>query len=112
MKLHVVGALAFLSMVSSAVAQNTQLITEDTMVKSSDPGIEIFVRNKRPSDMTTFRPERTVVFVHGATNPASTGFDFKFGGMSLDGLHRRTWIRRVSLGSSRLWEVNASEGNG
>ena len=35
------------------------------MVPSADPGIEIFVRNKRPAAMTAFRPERTVLFVHG-----------------------------------------------
>ena len=28
------------------------------------------MRNKRPADMTTFRPERTVLYVHGATYPA------------------------------------------
>ena len=52
------------------------------MVKSPDPGIEIYVRNKRPADMTTFRPERTVLYVHGATYPASTAFDLQLDGMS------------------------------
>jgi len=45
------------------------------MVKSPDPGIEIYVRNKRPADMTSFRLERTLLYVHGATYPASTAFD-------------------------------------
>src|SRR4051794_40361679 len=66
---------------STASAQ-THLVSEDIMVKSPDPGIEIFVRNKRPADMTSFRPERTVVFVHGATYPAHTAFDLKLGGLS------------------------------
>ncbi len=48
----------------------------------SDPGIEIYVRNKRPADMTSFRPERTVLYVHGATYPASTAFDLQLDGMS------------------------------
>src|SRR5260370_5292828 len=32
--------------------------------------------------MTMFRPERTVLYVHGATYPASTAFDLQLGGMS------------------------------
>ena len=66
---------------TSASAQ-TRLVSEDIMVKSPDAGIEIFVRNKRPADMTAFRPERTVVYVHGATYPASTAFDLKLDGLS------------------------------
>ena len=52
------------------------------MVPALDPGIEIYVRNKLPADMATFRPERTLLFVHGATYPAHTTFDLKLGGLS------------------------------
>ena len=61
---------------------DTRIMTEEMMVPSSDPGIEIYVRNKRPADMTTFRPERTLLFVHGATYPAHTAFDLQLDGMS------------------------------
>ena len=54
---------------------------EEMRVKS-DPGIEIYVRNKHPATMTSFRPERTVLFVHGATYPAHTAFDLPLGGKS------------------------------
>src|SRR3954470_13968096 len=66
---------------TSASAQ-TQLVSEDIMVKSPEPGIEIFVRNKRPANMTAFRPERTVIYVHGATYPSETAFDLKLDGLS------------------------------
>jgi pimeloyl-ACP methyl ester carboxylesterase len=66
----------------SARAQSQALITEEMMVKSPDPGIEIFVRNKRPANMNSFRPERTVLFVHGATYPAHAAFDLKLDGQS------------------------------
>ena len=62
--------------------ERVQLKTEDFMVPALDPGIEIYVRNKRPSDMTSFRPDRTVLFVHGATYPAHTNFDLKLDGVS------------------------------
>ena len=59
----------------------TQLITEELTV-ASEPGIDIFVRNKRPSTHATFTPERTLLFVHGSTYPAHTGFDAPLGGQS------------------------------
>jgi pimeloyl-ACP methyl ester carboxylesterase len=59
----------------------TNIITEEMMVPS-EPGIDIFVRNKRPADLKSFTPEKTVLFVHGSTYPAHTGFDIPLGGQS------------------------------
>ena len=59
----------------------THLIAEDMMVPS-EPGIDIFVRNKRPIGISKFTPERTLLFVHGSTYPAHTGFDLPLGGQS------------------------------
>ncbi len=66
---------------TQASAQSPKVVMEEMMVPS-EPGIEIYVRNKRPADMTAFRPERTVLFVHGATYPAHTAFDLKLDGLS------------------------------
>jgi pimeloyl-ACP methyl ester carboxylesterase len=65
-----------------ASAEASKIMTEEMMVPASDPGIEIFVRNKRPAELNTFRPGRTLLFVHGATYPASTAFDLALGGQS------------------------------
>jgi pimeloyl-ACP methyl ester carboxylesterase len=59
----------------------TQLIVDEFTVQS-DPGIDIYVRNKRPADLTSFSPERTLLFVHGSTYPAHAGFDLPLGGQS------------------------------
>jgi pimeloyl-ACP methyl ester carboxylesterase len=67
---------------TTAFAQAPKIVMEEMMVPASDPGIEIYVRNKRPADLTAFRPERTVLFVHGATYPAHTAFDLKLDGLS------------------------------
>jgi pimeloyl-ACP methyl ester carboxylesterase len=81
--LQVVGfAAAAGAVTKAAIARAPKIIMEEMMVPASDPGIEIFVRNKRPAEMTAFRPERTVLFVHGATYPASTAFDLKLDGLS------------------------------
>jgi pimeloyl-ACP methyl ester carboxylesterase len=78
----IVGALAASAFAASAGAQTLDIVSEDTMVKSPDAGIDLFVRNKRPAGMTSFRPERTVLYVHGATYPASTAFDLRLDGLS------------------------------
>ena len=66
---------------SQAFGQAPNIAVDEFMVQS-EPGIEVYVRNKRPADMTAFRPERTVLFVHGSTYPASTSFDLKLGDTS------------------------------
>ncbi len=81
MKPALVGGL-FAATIATAAAAQTPLVSEDIMVKSPDAGIELFVRNKRPAAMTSFRPERTLLYVHGATYPASTAFDLRLGGVS------------------------------
>jgi hypothetical protein len=72
----VVAAIVAFATQASAQAPN---IAIDEFMVQSEPGIEIYVRNKRPADMTAFRPERTVLFVHGSTYPASTSFALKLG---------------------------------
>ncbi len=66
----------------AAAAQSPRITMEEMMVPAADAGIEIYVRNKHPADMTSFRPERTVLFVHGSTYPASTAFDLQLDGQS------------------------------
>jgi pimeloyl-ACP methyl ester carboxylesterase len=83
MKPKMLAAAAFaVTVATAASAQSPRIVMEEMMVKSADPGIEIYVRNKRPADMASYRPERTVLFVHGSTYPAHTAFDLKLDGMS------------------------------
>lgn len=59
-----------------------RIVTEEARIPAGDPGVEIYVRNKHPADLTASAPGRTLVFVHGATYPASTSFDLELGGES------------------------------
>lgn len=59
-----------------------RVVGEDLTIKGIDPGIQLYVRNKRPADLTAPAGERIVLFVHGATYPAHTAFDLPLGGMS------------------------------
>ena len=71
------------------------LTVEEFIVPGLDPGIELFVRNKRPADMTAFTPSRTVLFVHGATYPAHTAFDLPIDGLS--------WMDYIAARGYDVW---------
>ena len=58
----------------------------------SDPGIQLYVREKHPAGVTAFGTDRTLLFVHGATYPAETSFDLPVSGASMmDMLAARGW---------------------
>jgi pimeloyl-ACP methyl ester carboxylesterase len=78
-----------------AFAQTARFVTEEMMVKTGDAGIEIYVRNKRPADMSTFRPEQTVLYVHGATYPSETAFDLKLDDLS--------WMEYIASRGYDVW---------
>jgi pimeloyl-ACP methyl ester carboxylesterase len=66
----------------SAEAAKSALAAEDHMIESGDPGIRLFIRNKHPAGMTQFRSQQTLLYVHGATQAASSTFDLKVNGES------------------------------
>jgi pimeloyl-ACP methyl ester carboxylesterase len=76
--------IAMLALLPAApvAAQSAKLVSESYHVPARDPGIQLYVRNKRPETMTTFTPDRILLFVHGAAFPAETAFDLQVGGLS------------------------------
>ena len=79
---------AFLLLSSMAIPQaNAQpagqaLVTEEFMIPAADPGVQLYVRNKHPRGASRFSADNIVLFVHGATYPASTSFDLQLDGLS------------------------------
>src|SRR5213593_777403 len=59
-----------------------KLVTESYMIQSRDPGIQLHVRNKRPAGMTQFSGEKTLLYVHGTSQAASSTFDLSLDGVS------------------------------
>jgi pimeloyl-ACP methyl ester carboxylesterase len=57
------------------------LISEDLHIPADTQGIRLFVRNKRPPE-SSFKADRVLLYVHGATYPATTAFDLALDGMS------------------------------
>jgi pimeloyl-ACP methyl ester carboxylesterase len=67
---------------AQAQSRTPPLTTEEFMIPGADPGVQLYVRNKRPRDATRFSAENIVLFVHGATYPAETSFDLRLDGFS------------------------------
>src|SRR6185503_13962647 len=80
------GGVAHNTLTGPALAAGTsqaelKLVTDSYLIPSRDPGIQLYVRNKRPEGMTQFSPEKTLLYVHGTSQAASSTFD-----LPLDGL--------------------------
>ncbi len=85
----VVMVLAAFGATGGAMAATVD--TAEYMVPS-DPGIELYVREKHPAGTQSFGTDRILLFVHGATYPAETSFDLPVGGASMtDILAARGW---------------------
>ena len=80
--MKMLAAAAFLSLAFNASAQDAQLVMEEFMIPSGDPGISLYVRNKHAQGMSRFRSDRVLLYVHGATYPAETAFDLQLNGLS------------------------------
>ena len=77
--------LALLSVLAGCAATgqgSPQFVMEEFMVPAQEPGIDLYVRNKRRAGVDQFSSDRILLFVHGATYPAETAFDLKLDGMS------------------------------
>jgi pimeloyl-ACP methyl ester carboxylesterase len=77
---------------------STDLVTEEFMIPGADPGVQLYVRNKRPRDMAAFKPDNIVLFVHGATYPAESAFD-----LQLDGL---SWMDYIAVRGNDVYLVD------
>ena len=75
-------ASPLLAAAGPSAAQPAGVAFEEFLIPGGDPGIQLYLRNKRPEPAGAARPDRTVLCLHGATYPASTGFDLPIGGVS------------------------------
>lgn len=67
----------------AALAADPKLETRSYTIPSGDPGIDLYIRNKRPAGVTSFGPDKTLLYVHGATYPSETAFDLPIEGVSM-----------------------------
>ena len=77
------AGVAGLLIVPPARADEPKLDSESYLIPSADPGIQLYIRNKHPAGVTSFTPDKILLYVHGATYPAETSFDLPLGGRSM-----------------------------
>ena len=65
----------------SIKAKLPALVTEHITIPSDTPGIQLYLRNKRPKELAV-SADRILLYVHGATYPAETAFDLRLDGLS------------------------------
>jgi len=92
------GVLAILSGGAMTPASNAGAVVMEEAMVPSDPGISVYLRNKRPAGMTAFSPDKTVLYVHGATYPSETAFDLNLGGFS--------WMDYIARQGYDVWLVD------
>lgn len=76
----------------------SSLVRREFRIPHPASGLNVYLRNKRPDGVARFAPERTVLFVHGATYPASLAFD-----LALDGL---SWMDFIAARGFDVWLVD------
>ena len=81
-----------------AASRISEIVTEEFNVPGADPGITLYVRNKRLKSMNKFDRNNVVLFVHGATYPAETGFDLRLDGVS--------WMDVLALAGNDVYMVD------
>lgn len=59
-----------------------EILTEHHRIPGGDPGITLYLRNRRRADLGSQGPARTLLFIHGATYPSSSTFDLELDGLS------------------------------
>lgn len=58
------------------------IVSQDFMVMNEDSKLRLFLRNKHLQKMKTFSADKTVLYVHGTTQPSEAIFDLPVGDVS------------------------------
>jgi pimeloyl-ACP methyl ester carboxylesterase len=78
--------------------EGPRLVSEDFRIPSGAEGVELLLRNKRPENLKTYSPERTVLYIHGSSQPSETVFDLPIGGAS--------WADYIASRGYDVWLVD------
>jgi pimeloyl-ACP methyl ester carboxylesterase len=76
-------AAAVFATQATSVRAASEIESRSFTIPSVDEGIALYMRNKHLTNVASFGPDRTLLFVHGATYPAETAFDLPIEGVSM-----------------------------
>lgn len=69
-------------MQSVQMIQGKEILFEEHRISSDTPGIDLYIRNKRPGTLAAWSASTTIVMVHGATFSSGSLYDVPLGGIS------------------------------
>ena len=96
-RIHGIAAAVATALISFAPSMPTHAgepvpaLVQEFMIDAADPGIKLYIVNKHPTNLR-LSPEKTLLFVHGSTQPAEATFDLPLEGLSwMDYIARHGW---------------------
>jgi pimeloyl-ACP methyl ester carboxylesterase len=97
---RITAGLVMTFVAASVFAQprDAELAGESFRVPADTHDVYLYVRNRHPAGMTQFSPERTLLFVHGATYPAEVTFDLRLDGWS--------WMDYIASHGYDVWMLD------
>jgi len=99
---------ALLGFPALVLAQDVKIQKTDLQIDALDPGIKLFLREKMPEGAPAATDQNVILFLHGATSPASCDFDLSYKDYSwADWLVRRGYI--VYMGDYRNYGGSTRE---
>ena len=102
------AASLLLASSASADEKGLPLVTEQFMIDASDPGIQLYIRNKRPEGLNQFRSEKTLLFVAWRDAACFGYLRSHARRVVVDGLRRPARLGRLSGGCARLRSLDAA----
>ena len=83
--------MSFAPSMPTNAGEPVPVLAQEFMIDAADPGIKLYIVNKHPTNLR-LSPEKILLFVHGATQPAEATFDLPLEGMSwMDYIARHGW---------------------
>src|SRR5499427_652616 len=101
-------ALALAAAWSVTAAQDVRIVKSDTQIDARDPGIKLFLREKRAEGEPRATDDNVILFLHGATAPSTCDFDLGYQDYSwADWMVKRGYI--VFMGDYRNYGGSTRE---
>ncbi len=104
----IAAILALAAAPAPALSQDVRIVQTDSQIDGFDPGVRLFMREKRPDGDARATDDNVILFLHGATAPSTCDFDLRYKDYSwADWMVKRGYI--VFMGDYRNYGFSSRE---
>ncbi len=104
----IAAILALAAAPAPALSQDIRIVQTDSQIDGYDPGVRLFMREKRPDGDARATDDNVILFLHGATAPSTCDFDLRYKDYSwADWMVKRGYI--VFMGDYRNYGFSSRE---